>query len=146
MSRAQCIVLKDDKILMIRHKEKQREYWCLPGGGINDNEIPEEASLRELKEECNVDGKIIRRTSIVYYGENDINYTYLVDINNQIPKMGYDPELKQYEQIIVDIKWLSLNEIPERDRCFLWASGLISVNNFVNEIEKWGNDISYPQK
>ena len=45
---------------------------------------------------------------------------------------------------ISDMKWLALNEIPERDRCYLWASGLLGVKNIEDEISKWGNEISYP--
>ena len=144
MSRAQAIVIRENKILMIKHKEITLEYWCLPGGGINEGENPEEATLRELKEECNVDGKIIRQTSIIFFNETDRHYTYLVDIDEQIPRIGYDPELKSDQQIISDMQWLSLKEIPERDRCYLWSSGLIGIESFINEINNWGNSISYP--
>ena len=129
---------------MIKHKEIDCEYWCLPGGGIEDNENPADASLRELKEECNVDGTIVRQTSIIFYSETDITYTYLVDIQQQIPKMGYDPEFKEDQQIINDLQWLSLKEISERDRCYLWSAGLLGIKEFINEVENWHNDISYP--
>lgn len=130
----------------MKHKDKDDEWWCLPGGAIEKDETPETATLRELKEECNVTGKIIRMISHSNYNDNDISYTFLIDIGYQEPKIGNDPELDSNSRIIVDMQWLNLWEIPERDRCFLWASGLIGVGDMIKEIESWGNDISYPKK
>lgn len=59
--------------------------------------------------------------------------------------MGEDPEIID-NPILVDVKWMSLNEVCERDRSFLWASRLLCVGQFMNELEKWSDDISYPTK
>jgi 8-oxo-dGTP diphosphatase len=144
MARAQCLIVRNNRILMTKHRYDGREWWCLPGGGIDKNETPETAAIRELKEECNVNGKITRMISYNNYSDENRDYTFLIDIDEQEPQIGFDPELVDSKQIIADMKWLSLKEIPERDRCFLWASGLIGVSNMVNEIEKWGDRISYP--
>jgi len=71
MSGARCIVLRGDKILMVKHRRGGEEWWCLPGGGIIEGETPEEAVLRELKEECRVDGHLIKRTSVADYGVDE---------------------------------------------------------------------------
>jgi 8-oxo-dGTP diphosphatase len=144
MARAQCLIVRNNRILMTKHRIAEREWWCLPGGGIDKNETPEAAAVRELKEECNVIGKIIRMISHNSYSDENKDYTFLIDIDGQEPQLGFDPELVDSRQIMTDLKWLSLNEIPERDRCFLWASGLIGVSSMINEIEKWGDKISYP--
>jgi 8-oxo-dGTP diphosphatase len=144
MARAQCLIVRNNRILMTKHRIAEREWWCLPGGGIDKNETPEAAAVRELKEECNVIGRIIRMISHNSYSDENKDYTFLIDIDGQEPQLGFDPELVDSRQIMTDLKWLSLNEIPERDRCFLWASGLIGVSSMINEIEKWGDKISYP--
>lgn len=144
MARAQCLIVRDYRILVMKHLNDGQEWWCLPGGRIDGNETPEAAAIRELKEECNVNGKIIRMISHNNYSDEDKDYTFLIDIDEQEPQIGFDPELVDSKQIITDMKWLSLKEIPERDRCFLWASGLIAVSNMINEIKKWGDKISYP--
>jgi len=71
--------------------------------------------------------------------------TFLVDIGTQTPHKGNDPELEGNSQIMTEVAWLSLKEIPERDRAFLWAAGLLGVPEFFSEIEKWGDDKSYPK-
>jgi hypothetical protein len=42
------------------------------------------------------------------------------------------------------VKWLSLDQIPERDRVFLWAAGLLCIQEFLEEVSSWGDATSYP--
>jgi len=42
MPRAQCLIVKNKKILMMKHKDKDNEWWCLPGGAIEKDETPEQ--------------------------------------------------------------------------------------------------------
>ncbi len=120
MPRAQCIVYRDNKLLLAKHRMDGEEWWCLPGGGIEEGETPSEAALRELTEECSVEGKIITEVSHITYPFESESYTYLIDIGSLEPKMGENSDLTG--PILVDIAWMSLKDIPERDRAFLWAS------------------------
>ena len=132
---------------MARHRVNGKEWWCLPGGGLEGDETPEKGALRELREECNVDGVIVRKTSQVSYADpNWETYTFLVDIGDQTPSLGCDPEVAEGTQplALIDIRWLRLSEIPERDRVYLWASGLLSTGEFQTEVDRWGDEISYP--
>ncbi len=151
MPRVQAIVVRDGRVLMVKHHHRTEDdwcldYWCLPGGALEPGETPEEGALRELREECNVDGVIVRETGYVldvYAGET---YSFLIDIGDQQPSLGHDPEFveRSQAQILVDLRWLHLSEIPERDRAFLWAAGLLGVGDFLDEVESWGSDVSYP--
>ena len=55
MPRAQCIVHRKNRLLMVKHRLNGEEWWCLPGGGIEEGESPSEAAVRELKEELNIE-------------------------------------------------------------------------------------------
>jgi 8-oxo-dGTP diphosphatase len=50
------------------------------------------------------------------------------------------------DQVLADVRWLSLDEISERDRAFLWAAGLLGVGEFFAQVETWGSEISLPGK
>jgi 8-oxo-dGTP pyrophosphatase MutT (NUDIX family) len=71
---------------MVKHREKGQEYWCLPGGTIDPGETPEEAALRELREECGVAGRLMRLTSAYTDRSTEYStYTYHVDVGDQEP-------------------------------------------------------------
>lgn len=58
------IIIEDDYVyLMFRRRIKEnkevKEYYVIPGGGINENETLEENVKRELKEEFSVDVEIL---------------------------------------------------------------------------------------
>lgn len=51
--RCACLVaVQDDKLLLVRVREN--EHWYLPGGKIEQGELPEQALLRELWEELGI--------------------------------------------------------------------------------------------
>jgi 8-oxo-dGTP diphosphatase len=143
--RAQCIVCRGNKILLVRHRHHGEEWWCLPGGRVENGETEERAAVRELKEECLVEGTIVRQTSFWSTDTTDDSATtFLVDIGDQEPVLGVDPEFQGDERALIDMRWLALSEISERDRSFLWAAGLLSVTGFLAEVSAWGDVLSYP--
>lgn len=44
----------EKKVLLIRRKKPDREYWVVPGGGLEADENYEQAAVRELREELKV--------------------------------------------------------------------------------------------
>lgn len=51
-----CGVIEDNKLLMIyRNKEPYKNHWTLPGGKMEYSEHVDEAAVREMKEETNLD-------------------------------------------------------------------------------------------
>ena len=132
---------------MIRQIRDGIEYWGTPGGGIEDGETPEQAAVRELFEECNVAGKIIRKMSEypLPIDNNVIVHTFHVDIGNQEPTLGLNLT-EEEKDVLLEVKWMTLDEICERDRAFLWAGGLMGLPQFFDEMISWGDNISYPRK
>lgn len=144
--RVQSLVLRDDRILMIKVRENGQEWYCLPGGGLESGETFAQGALRELCEECSVQGTIVRLLGHMIFAPDDEAVTFLVDIQDQEPVLGHDPEAEaaSLPQSMVGLSWMRLDEVPERDRTYLWAAGLLGVGGFPALVESWGDAISYP--
>lgn len=144
-SRSAAIVIRDGRILMERVQYFGREFYTVPGGGIEEGESPEEAVLRELWEECGLKGTIVRKLAVQYKYDGSAEYSYEVSIPEDAkPVLGYDPEAPLDQPPLKEVLWMSLDEISERDRAFLWFYGLITVDKFFNELRSWKDEISYP--
>lgn len=144
MPRVQAIVVRENMVLMVKHRHAAKEWWCLPGGAQEPGETPEQGALRELREECHLKGTIIRRTARTSFAPDDDAITFLVDIGVQTPFLGHDPEAAPGQEALVDLRWMKLWEIPARDRTFLWAAGLLGVDPFLEEVSSWGSALQYP--
>lgn len=148
-NRSQAMVCRGGKLLLVEHKLFGRNFFNLPGGGIEDEETPAEAALRELQEETGVTGKIVRPLAIEYKPDLESRiFTFLVEVpEDAVAVKGIDPELSPEEQTIIGVKWLALDEISERDRAYLFGAGLMRVPEFHDEVLQWGDTvISYPKK
>ena len=147
--RSQSMVIRGNRILLVEHQLFGRDFFNLPGGGIEENETPERAALRELEEECRVKGTLVRPLTVEYKPDLESRvFTFLVEIpEDAVAKTGIDPELPADEQSIIGVKWMRLDEIAERDRAYLFGAGLMRVPYFHDEVLMWdGEDISYPIK
>ncbi len=64
------------KVLLLRKTDERR--WCLPKGGVEEGEKPEEAALREIMEEtglyCHLAGHLTDIRYQYYWSDDNVNY------------------------------------------------------------------------
>ena len=108
--RSQSMVIRGNRILLVEHQLFGRDFFNLPGGGIEENETPEQAALRELEEECQVKGTLVRPLTVEYKPDLESRvFTFLVEIpEDAVAKAGIDPELPADEQSIIGVNWMRL--------------------------------------
>ncbi len=100
---------------MVKHRRLDgSEYWQLPGGGILPGESPEAAVLRELLEETNLAGRIVRFLFTIPYKYGS-STTFLVEVDAAAQAfLGSDPEDAQADhRKLADVAWLMVAEVRE---------------------------------
>ena len=108
---AVAFAVRDKKFLLIKRGiEPRKGAWGSASGFIESGETPEEACLRELKEETGVTGKIIRLIRVVrledkqVYGDM-LAIVYMVEVNEgEEPVAGSDVD---------DARFFTTDELPE---------------------------------
>lgn len=141
-----AFVIRNHAILLEKLFYDNRYFYSIPGGGIEKGETPEEAAIRELKEECGLDGTIVKKLTVRYKADGSTEYVFEVTVSDeQTPCKGYDPEEPRDHQSIKDVCWMKLDQLSEKDRAFLWSYGLMEIDGFFDELLRWGEQISYPE-
>ena len=104
-----AVVVNDNKILLItRANDPWKGFLALPGGFVDIGENPEDAVLRELKEETGIIGKVERLVCVKGKPERDprghvISIAYQINANGH-PIAGDDAKT---------VGWYNLSEITE---------------------------------
>ena len=121
---ARALIIRDGALLVFRRrrydskKDVWHEYYSIPGGGVDKGESPEQAVVRELKEEMGVD---IRRGAFLahYVSRFYEHYVYAAEIVRGEPHfmadseeaLHYVTEHNQYEVAWVPVEDLTADNL-----------------------------------
>lgn len=110
---ARGIIIQDDCVyLMFRRKILDdgtvKEYYVIPGGGIEEGETKEEAIVRELKEELSIDVEIIE-----YLGTNEEEEAHFFNckIIKGIPTLGGEELDRHNDKNYYEVKKMSIDSL-----------------------------------
>ncbi|WP_128543148.1 NUDIX domain-containing protein [Larkinella soli] len=91
----------DDQILLIQNRGWPTEWFGLVTGFLEQGEEPDQAVLREIREEVGLDGEIVERLGVyTFYQRNEIIIAYHVRAWGDI-RMD-EEELQAYKLVPVD--------------------------------------------
>jgi 8-oxo-dGTP pyrophosphatase MutT (NUDIX family) len=98
---AKAVIFQDGKFLMVKQQKHGRVFWNFPGGHVEEDETPEEACIREVKEETGLDAEIVR-----VLRRTDTGFAFVVR-----PTGG----VLQKEDKLLDLAWVGPDEPDKWD-------------------------------
>ncbi|MFO7839155.1 MAG: NUDIX domain-containing protein [Desulfosalsimonadaceae bacterium] len=108
---ASCMVTVDagERLLLVKRSvDPKKGWWCLPGGFMELQETPEDAALRELREETGLKGEIERLLGVA--ANNSSQYDTVLMVGFLVRSFsgtliaGDDAD---------DAKWFDGSDLPE---------------------------------
>ena len=123
--RAAGIILKDNKILVFRRVKGNRCYHAFIGGGIEVGETPDQAIMREIKEEASVNinkcrllFRVKTKLDEAYIGSeikrfSPLQHFYLITNFEGTPKLGGPEKERACESNQYHFEWIPLEKISE---------------------------------
>ena len=110
-----AIIQRDDSLLVMKRNKFGKEYYALVGGGIDLDETPEQALVREVKEESGLDVISQRLVYIEEAGEMyGTQYVFVCEVNGGEPALSLDSEeakIHALGQNLYEPMWLKRSEL-----------------------------------
>jgi len=117
-----ALIYHDGSLLLVHHKKEDRDYWLMPGGGLEAAESIEECIKREMLEETGYEvepGKLVFTSETLYPGRE----RHIVHMNFLATITGGNPR-KPDDERVAEHRFVSLEEFK----------GLKFYPNIKNEI------------
>lgn len=122
--RVNGILINNNKVLCVQMMNNG--FFCLPGGHIEIGEDSINAVIREIKEETNIDTKVIKLISITenfFTRKNgkkvhELSFYYLLEPKSKLTlkKDEYNiVEIDKNQQIEHHFKWVNIDNLEEED-------------------------------
>ena len=115
---AHSLIEKNEKYLLIKRSEIKRgkknfypSYWDIPGGTVEDGELPRQAAIRECQEEV---GLRIAIDKVIHEDSN-------IDNNKIFTRLVYSANLLQNENVNIKLD-------PEEHVEYRWIKNLADLD------------------
>jgi len=115
--RATGVIIKDNKLLLMYREKNNKQYYVLPGGGIEPGETPELAMVREIAEECSSHSTIIKFL-FSHTEEGRMGYYFLLHMENKDPVLGGPEKKRHSKENYYEFVWLDFDEFAKLENFY----------------------------
>ena len=133
-----CYLIKNNNVVATKYKQGNKEgYYDIPGGKIEEGELPEQTAIREMKEETGLDVK-----DLTYKGNMIIEYPNRIFDFDVFLASDSEGESQEFEENTSE--WIEIQEILKKEKILskiivldrFFIKGLIDDNyNFKMHID-----------
>jgi inorganic pyrophosphatase len=110
--RAAVFVIDKDKLLLFYRLKNGEEYYAVPGGGVEPNETPEQAAVRELKEETSLDITLSEKIG-EFESDGNQQYFYIAKSWNGTPTFGGEELERQSPANVYRLEWVPIEKLND---------------------------------
>ena len=105
-----CVVINEKEEVLLVLREDFR-IWALPGGGVEPDETPEQAAVREALEETGYQVEILQYVGEYWrpqmsHGKGDLRHVFLAQAIGGTPA--------QHDDESIDVRWFPATALPKR--------------------------------
>lgn len=106
-----CYLIKENKVVVIKYKKgnKKQGYYDIPGGKIEEGEVPKQTAYREMKEETGIDIKKLKKK-----GNMIIEYPNRIFDLDVFLCSEYEGETQEFEENISE--WIEIKELLQKEK------------------------------
>lgn len=115
--RVNGVLIEGDKILLVKHQMGNgRQFWSTPGGGMEFGSSAKENLSREFMEETGLE---VEPQDFLFVHEflspplHAVECFFTVKRTSGNAVLGKDPELSSDNQILSELKWMTLQDVQE---------------------------------
>lgn len=149
-----CYLIKNDKIIVTKYKvpNKKAGYYEIPGGKIEEGELPEQTAIREMQEETGIIVKDLKNKGNLTIEYPDRKFEFVVFLADD-----YQGKPLQFEDN--SSAWIDINHLLQKEKTLAsiqllkkeYINGLINENytfNMYIKVNEQENilDINYKEK
>ncbi len=109
--RGVAVVVRGHKLLVMGRVLDGYAYAVLPGGGIEPGETAEEAAVRELAEECSLEGTVVRRLFDGEHGGRSASYVLIEAPEGEAVLGGPEADAQSPDDHYQPL-WVTAGELP----------------------------------
>ena len=101
----------DDEGRILLMKRADNGTWCLPGGMVEPHETPEQAAIREVKEETRQDVRLIGTSQVNYFGPDEgyphrhVHFIYHAEVTGGNLRLSAEGTALDYREIEAVPEW-----------------------------------------
>lgn len=127
-------LIKGNQVICIKYKKDNIGYVDIPGGKIELNETPQQAAVREFKEETGIDISELEKLGKIIVEYPDRIYNIEVFIATEYD--GFPQEFNENESF-----WLSINDLLKYENRY--AITYLLQTEFQNELQAKNINIKF---
>jgi 8-oxo-dGTP diphosphatase len=108
------VILAEGRVLLMHRRKKGEDYYVIPGGGIEAGETPEEAAVREAREETGLDVALDRKLRVFDDDGRQGHYFLATEFSGEL-RVGGPERDRMSPENRYDLEWIKIGRLQEID-------------------------------